>query len=103
MPTILLVSDLAKLFRDKLFGGLFVFVGFKFQFCFILCLQEKASQVVYDDRISVLHFPQPHIVPRQYYPVSPPPDSQQFVPLFFNIGLTLIFLDPVCNQVLSDL
>ena len=28
-----------------------------------------------------------------------PPDSQQFVPLFFN----MIFLDPVGNQVLSDL
>ena len=40
---------------------------------------------------------------RYDYPVSSPPDSQQFAPLFFNIGLILIFLDPVCNQVLSDL
>ena len=72
-------------------------------FRIILGLQEKASQVVFDDRTSVLHFPQPHVVPRQYYSVSSPPDSQQFAPIFFNIGLILISIDPVCNQVLSDL
>ena len=66
-------------------------ICFKFQFCFILGLQEKASQVVYDDRISVLHFPQPHVVPRKYYPVAPPPDGQQFPPFVLNIGLILIF------------
>ena len=71
-----------------------------------LCLGWFQISVPYHPRPpkkGFLHFPQPHIVPRQYYPVSPPPDSQQFAPLFFNIGLTLIFLDPVCNQVLSDL